>query len=139
MKLPTTTLALAMATTVSLAMTTGIACAQTPTPTTATQDKTERNAARQKDLKSATEGTVKGYGGAAADGSAKAAGNKAQPKVTPDTASKQAAVKAGTAGVGKGYGAAAADSAAIAAKDKSARAPLPKPKADAPEMRKLVP
>lgn len=114
------------------------AAAQQP-PANEDKGKAERNAAAQKNLKSATEGTVKGYGGAAADGSAKAASSKSQPRTAPDAAAKQEAVKSATAGTAKGYGGAAAEGAAAAAKDKSARpAPL-KPKADTPEMRKVVP
>lgn len=114
------------------------AAAQQP-PASPDKDKAERNAAAQKNMKSATEGTVKGYGGAAADGSAKAAASKTQPRTTPDAAAKQEAVKSATAGTAKGYGGAAAEASAAAAKDKSPRpAPL-KPKADTPEMRKVVP
>ena len=47
-------------------------------------------------VKSATEGTAKGYGGAAAEGSAAAAKTKDQPKALPDKASKQQAVKSTT-------------------------------------------
>ncbi len=129
---------------VALAVT-GIAWAQQPStaPADPAKDKTaqkaERNTKAQKDLKSATAGTEKGYAGAAAEGSAKAAAHKDTPKVTPDAAAKRKAVKEGTAGAGKGYGEAAAESAAVAAKDKSPRAPLPKPKAGTLEMNKVVP
>lgn len=119
----------------------GVATAQQPAAGPASTDagKAERNAARQQDLKAATSGTEKGYTGAAAEAANKAATQKHTPKVTPDAASKRKAVKEGTAGAGKGYTESAAESAAVAAKDKSPRAPLPKPKADTPEMRKVVP
>lgn len=129
-----------MAVAMAAAAVIGVASAQQPPgPTDAERAKAERNAAAQKNMKSATEGTVKGYGGAAAEGSAKAAATKDLPRTAPDAAAKQAAVKSATKGAGTGYGASAADSAAVAAKDKSGKAPLPKPKAGTPEMQKVVP
>ncbi len=80
------------------------AVAQTPAPAPATDAK-----AKQEMVKSATEGTEKGYGRAAAEGSAKAAEKKGTTKALPDKASKQQAVGSVTKQTaGTGYGQAAA-------------------------------
>lgn len=83
--------------------------------------------AKQEMLKSATAGTAKGYGRAAAEGSAAAAKTKDMPKALPDEASKQKAVDSITSTTaGKGYGTAAAEGSARAAADQSPRKERPK-------------
>ena len=87
-------------------------------------------------VKSATEGTAKGYGGAAAEGSAAAAKTKDQPKALPDKASKQQSVKSTTeTTAGKQYGQVSAEGSAKAAADTSPRKEKPKPKLNSPEMK----
>lgn len=110
--------------------------AQTPAPAAAPATDTK---AKQDMVKSATEGTAKGYTGAAAEGSAKAAKTKDQPKALPDTASKQQATKSVTQQTaGKGYGQAAAEGSAKAAADTSPRNPKPKPTIDSPAMKEAA-
>jgi hypothetical protein len=92
--------------------------------------------AKQDMVKGATEGTAKGYGAAAAEGSAAAAKTKDQPKALPDKASKQKAVNSVTKSTaGKQYGQTSAEGSAKAAADTSPRKPKPKPKLDSPEMK----
>jgi hypothetical protein len=94
--------------------------AQIPPPTA--DDK-----ARQEMVKSATEGTAKGYGRADAEGSAAAAKTKAMPRMLPDQASKQQAVNSVTSQtVGKETGQVSAEGSAKAAADKTPRKPRPK-------------
>jgi hypothetical protein len=94
------------------------------------------NKAKQEMVKSATEGTAKGYGQAAAEGSAAAAKTKDMNKALPDKAAKQKSVQATTSSTaGKGYGQAAAEGSAKAAADTSPRKATPKPKLDSPAMK----
>ena len=107
--------------------------AQTTAPAA---DKASENKAKQEMVKSATEGTAKGYGGAAAEGSAAAAKSKNMNKALPDKAAKQKSVQATTSSTaGKGYGQAAAEGAAKAAADTSPRKASPKPQLDSPAMK----
>ncbi len=106
--------------------------AQTSAPTAPATD----HKAKQEMLKSATEGTAKGYGAAAAEGSAAAAKTKDQPKALPDKASKQQAAKSVTQQTaGTQYGQTSAAGSAKAAADTSPRKPKPKPKLNSPEMK----
>ena len=94
------------------------------------------NKAKQEMVKSATEGTAKGYGQAAAEGSAAAAKTKDMNKALPDKAAKQKSVHATTSSTaGKGYGQSAAEGSAKAAADTSPRKATPKPKLDSPAMK----
>ena len=96
----------------------------------------DANKGKQEMVKDATEGSAKGYGTKAAEGSAKAAESKGMSKALPDKASKQKAVNSTTSSTaGKGYGTAAAEGSAKAAADKSPRKAKPKPKLDSPEMK----
>ena len=109
------------------------AAAQAPS---ATQAQTAADAKKDKQemVKSATEGTAKGYTGAAAEGSAAAAKTKDQPKTLPqDKASKQQTAKSVTESTaGKGYGQQSAEGSAKAAADTSPRKEKPKPQAEQP-------
>lgn len=97
---------------------------------------TDANKEKQQMVKDATAGAAKGYGTAAAEGSAKAAKTKDMPKALPDKASKQKTVNAATANTaGKGYGTSAAEGSAKAAADTSPRKPKPKPQVGSPEMK----
>jgi hypothetical protein len=92
--------------------------------------------AKQDMVKGATEGTAKGYGGASAEGSAKAAKQKDMNKALPDKASKRKAVNSTTSStVGKQSGQVSAEGSARAAADTSPRKAKPKPKLDSPEMK----
>jgi hypothetical protein len=107
--------------------------AQTTAPAA---DKAADTKAKQEMVKSATEGTAKGYGQAAAEGSAAAAKTKDMNKALPDKAAKQKSVAATTSSTaGKGYGQAAAEGSAKAAADTSPRKATPKPKLDSPAMK----
>ena len=107
--------------------------AQTTAPAT---DKATDNKAKQEMVKGATEATAKGYGPAAAEGSAKAAKSKDMNKALPDKAAKQKSVQATTSSTaGKGYGTAAAEGSAKAAADTSPRKEPPKPQLNSPAMK----
>jgi hypothetical protein len=94
------------------------------------------NKEKQEMVKDATAGAGKGYGQAAAEGSAKAAESRGTPKALPDKASKRNTVNAATANTaGKGYGTTAAEGSAKAAADTSPRKAKPKPKLNSPEMK----
>jgi len=109
------------------------AVAAAQTATTAPDADTK---AKQDMVKSATEGTAKGYGAASAEGSAKAAKQKDMNKALPDQASKQKAVNSATANTaGKQSGQTSAEGSAKAAADTSPRKPKPKPKLGSPEMK----
>ncbi len=107
------------------------AFAQSTVPSTAPTNKE-----KQEMVNDATAGAGKGYGQAAAEGSAKAAESKGTAKVLPDQASKRKTVNAATANTaGKGYGTTAAEGSAKAAADTSPRKAKPKPKLNSPEMK----
>ena len=99
-------------------------------------DKAADNKAKQEMVKGATAGTAKGYGQAAAEGSAQAAKTKDMNKALPDKAAKQKSVQATTSSTaGKGYGQSAAEGSAKAAADTSPRKEPPKPSLNSPAMK----
>jgi hypothetical protein len=109
------------------------AMAQTPAPAPPKDPK-----AKQEMVKSATEATAKSKGVVSAEGSAKAAAAKDDPKALQDKTAKRKAVKSTTEASAKSKGVAAAEGSAAAAADKTPKKPRPKMSEHEKELRKAA-